>query len=104
MQTKNTAQEDFCRGCSQANQCRAVYERLGNSKSPSVTKKVIAALLLPLLIFICSAAVAENVFNNLLGSNGLAAVAALAISLSITFIAVLIIKILEKQLNKNRQV
>ena len=102
MQTKNTAQDDFCRGCSQANQCRAVYERLGNSKSPSVAKTVVVALLLPLLIFICSAAVAETVFNNLIRSKGLAAVAALAISLSITYIAVLIIKVIEKQLNKNR--
>ena len=100
MQTNDTAQDDFCRGCSQANQCRTVYEKLGNSKNPSVAKKVTVALLLPLLIFICSAAVTEAVFDKLIKSKGLAAVVALAISLSITYIAVLLIKVIEKRLKQ----
>ncbi|MHC4636787.1 MAG: hypothetical protein ACYTBP_11050 [Planctomycetota bacterium] len=67
-----------------------------------MAKKVIVALLLPLLIFICTTVVAEAVLNKLIGSKALVAVTALVISLSITFAAMLIIKIIEKQVNKNR--
>ncbi|MBN1788530.1 MAG: hypothetical protein JW806_09090 [Sedimentisphaerales bacterium] len=72
-----------CDSCGQKDSCQEVYQRLGNSKSPPVTLKVIQAFLLPLVLFIITLAVAERLLAERqvgpLGKNLLALAAAAAV-------------------------
>lgn len=75
-----------CDSCGQKDHCQEVYRKLGSSKSPPVTLKIIQAFLLPLVLFIIVLAVAEKLLAeriaNPLGKNVLAlAAAAVVISL-----------------------
>lgn len=47
-------QPDQCDGCSQVDGCEEAYRRLGCAKGSSVTLTVLAAFLLPLILFIVS--------------------------------------------------
>jgi len=50
-------QQKFCEDCNQKHDCREVYQKLGNTKGPSVVLKAVVAFLLPILVFIgCLAA------------------------------------------------
>ena len=72
-----------CDNCGQKNSCQEVYHKLGRSKSPPVTLKVVQAFLLPLVLFIITLAGAEHLFagrfNSPLGRNMLALAAAAAV-------------------------
>lgn len=63
--------KDICKQCPQHDKCGHVYGRMGKFRGPSVLLKVIAAFLLPLLIFIASLAVLEQILANLIESKGL---------------------------------
>jgi hypothetical protein len=72
-----------CDNCGQKNSCRAIYEKLGKSKSPSILLKVITAMLLPLIFFVVTVAatekfLAERIVNSS-GRNILAVVAGVVI-------------------------
>ena len=72
-----------CKDCGQKDSCREAFKELGNLKGPSVLLKVVQAFLLPLIFFIISLAVAENVLAervaSSLGKNFLALAAAVAV-------------------------
>jgi uncharacterized membrane protein len=46
------AQSKSCEGCGHAHDCSKVYERLGCVEGPSITRPVLLAFLLPILVFI----------------------------------------------------
>lgn len=104
MQAENERQNDYCRGCSEADSCRDAYKRAGNSKGPPVTKKVVTALLLPLLIFIISVAGSQAVFSRLTDSKITATIISICVSLAVTFISAMIIKAAVRRFSKDRQV
>ncbi len=41
-----------CQGCAQKNSCEDVYQRMGHSKAPPVTRKILVAFVLPMLVFV----------------------------------------------------
>jgi len=45
-------QSKSCEGCSQAHDCKSVYGQLGCSEGPPVTRAVLIAFLLPILVFV----------------------------------------------------
>ncbi|MEN6574858.1 MAG: hypothetical protein ABFD90_00850 [Phycisphaerales bacterium] len=47
-------QSESCEGCSQAHDCKKVYEHLGCTEGPPITRMVFVAFLLPLLVFIAA--------------------------------------------------
>lgn len=88
------AEQRFCQNCNQKHDCREVYQKLGNTKGPSVVLKAVVAFLLPILVFIgCLAA-----FEAILSRAAVSFVPALAV----TFVLILIIKAINKQLDKNK--
>jgi uncharacterized membrane protein len=95
-------QEKFCEGCDQNNKCREIYRKLGNVKGPSIALKVIVAFLLPLVVFIVSLAVFERVFANSIGTEGLRTAISLLAAFVVTFVFILIIKVIVKRINKAR--
>lgn len=52
MVEKRMVQSKSCEGCSQAHDCKKVYEHLGGSEGPPITRMVLVAFLLPILVFI----------------------------------------------------
>jgi len=56
MVEKRMPQSDPCEGCSQAHDCKKVYERLGDCKGPPVTRTVLVAFLLPIVVFVATLA------------------------------------------------
>jgi uncharacterized membrane protein len=95
-------QEKFCEGCDQSSKCQEIYRKLGNVKGPSVALKVIVAFLLPLIVFIISLAVFERVFANSIGAGGLRTAISLLMAFLVTFVFILIVKVIGRQISKSR--
>ena len=95
-------QEKFCEGCNESNKCREIYRKLGNVKGPSVTLKVIVAFLLPLVVFIVSLAVFERVFTKSIDTEGLRTAVSVLAAFVVTFVFILIIKVIGRQISKSR--
>ncbi len=88
------AQQKICQDCNQKHDCREVYRQLSNTKSPPVVLKAVVAFLLPILVFIgCLAA-----FEAILARTALS----FLLALSVTFVLILIIKAINRQLSKNK--
>lgn len=47
---------ESCNGCSQAHDCRKIYEQLGHTGGPSIAWKVFIAFALPIILFVASLA------------------------------------------------
>jgi hypothetical protein len=91
-----------CQGCSQKHECQEIYRQLGKARGPSVAFKVMVAFLLPLLIFIASLAVFGGILAKVTEVKVLRAILDLLLALSVTFAAILVIKLINKHLNKNK--
>jgi len=96
------AQQKFCRECSQRHKCRDVYRQLGKAEGPSVVFKVLAAFLLPILIFIASLATFERILTRTTDIKELQILLGFLLTSSVTFAGVLIIKAINKKLSKNK--
>jgi len=59
--------KEHCSGCD----CKVVYEQMGRAQGPSVVKKVIAAFLLPIIIFAVCLAVADRKLTAITGNEHL---------------------------------
>jgi uncharacterized membrane protein len=87
-------QEKFCQDCNQKHNCREVYQKLSDTTSPSVAAGAVVAFLLPILVFIGSLAA----FEAILAKTGLS----FLLALFVTSVCILIIKVINRQLSKNK--
>jgi len=92
-------QEKFYEGCDQSNKCQEIYRKLGGVKGPSIALKVIVAFLLPLIVFIVSLAVFERVFAKSISTEGLRTAISLLAAFVVTFVFILIIKVIGKRMS-----
>ena len=72
-----------------------MYEKLGQSKGPSVVWKVVLAFLTPIFVFIASLVIAEKLLSGRL-SERMLTLAAFFIALVITLIVVFIIRAIRR--------
>ena len=86
-----------CHGCGHANSCQRIYRQLGQAKGPSVLSKVMAILLLPMVIFIVSLAVFDEILTGRIGIKSAETAISLLFVVFVTFIYILIIKMLSQQ-------
>ena len=93
------AQQKFCQDCSQRCDCHKIYQRLGETEGPPVVMKVIAAFLLPMVVFIAALVAFEEI---LAGAKELQTALSFLLALLVTFISILIIKAINRQLSKNK--
>jgi len=91
-------QQKFCQDCDQNHDCQKVYQQLGNIKDSSVVFKVIVAFLLPLVVFIVSLAVFQEIFAEAINTEELRTVLSFLIAMLITFVCILIIQAINRQL------
>ena len=97
---KTMAEQEFCDNCNQKHNCGSIYHQLGNTNGPSVAVKVVIAFLLPLVVFIFSLAIFEEILaktiNNQLVQTALSMVSALLV----TFSCILIVRVIIKRLGQ----
>ncbi len=91
-----------CQECDQKHKCRDVYQQLGKAQGPSVAFKAVVAFLLPILIFIASLAAFEGILARVTDIKGLRIALDFLLALSVTLATMLIIKAINKRLNKNK--
>lgn len=75
---------------------------MGDSPGESVTLKVILAFLLPLIVFIVSLAVSDRVFTGAIKTEGLQTALNLLLALLVTFVYILITRVMSKQLGLDK--
>ena len=75
---------------------------MGDSPGESVTFKVILAFLLPLIIFIVSLIVSDRLFAGAIKTEGLQMALSLLLALLMTFVYVLITRVMSKQLGLDK--
>ena len=99
------AQEKFCQECIQRHDCREVYQQLGKAEGPSVVFKVVAAFLLPLMVFIAALAASEKILAKTINSKevqtALSFLLALAVTLSVVGCSLFVARRNRKIKNQN---
>ena len=92
----------FCQQCNQRHKCQEVYRQLGKTEGPSVVFKVVVAFLLPILVFIASLATFEAILAGAINSKEVRTALSFLLALPVTFAVVLIIKVINRQVGKNK--
>jgi len=95
-------EKGFCDNCTQKHNCSSIYRQLGNTHSPSVVSKVLIAFVLPLLVFIISLGVFEEIFTKKISGQNLQTILSLLLALLVTFFCILITRIINKRLGQVR--
>ncbi|HUW19263.1 MAG TPA: hypothetical protein VMW16_08180 [Sedimentisphaerales bacterium] len=94
--------EDFCQSCGQKSRCQEVYQRLGKAERPPIALDAVLALLLPIIVFICSLAVCQKALAGVIHAKQLQTALGVLTALSVTFIWVLITKAIDKQRRRHK--
>jgi hypothetical protein len=95
--------DGHCQGCKQLHQCRETYRQLGGVRSPSVARKVVLAFLAPMLVFIASLALFQEILAGAAMAGQVRTAAGLAAALAAAFICVLVTRAIEKRIGEKQQ-
>ena len=94
------AVKEKCNECPQKRSCKDVYRRLGEYRGQSVAFKVVVVFVIPVLIFIFTLAVAENLLLHTINSRNMASLLSFLIALIVTLLAVFITSFVIKKYSK----
>jgi hypothetical protein len=94
------AEEKFCDQCNQQHNCSNIYNNLGNTNGPSVVVNVVIAFLLPIIIFIISLWIFEEIFVETINNQPVKILLSMVSALAVAFSFILIIKLITKRLGK----
>jgi uncharacterized membrane protein len=90
-----------CENCgyrrSRKNCCMDIYQRLGQTKGPSIVGKVLLAFVLPLLVFIGSLVLAGYLLSIFINESRMSALYAFLIAAVLTIVFVQLIRILTRK-------
>lgn len=75
---------------------------MGKAGSPSVVFKVVIAFLVPLVVFIAALAIFKAILAGIVNSKEAQTALSFLLALSVTFVVVLVIKMIGKQFRKDR--
>ena len=89
-----------CDKCGHKASCLEVFRRLGNIKGKSVVRSVLAAFVLPLVVFIAALAVAQQLLARYIDSAGLRTVVALLAAIVVAAACVIIVRMIGKWLGR----
>jgi len=84
--------QDFCHSCGHKDSCQEIYSKLGNEKGPSVLAAVLAAFLLPVLVFIVSLAAVKYAIARLVSGEELQTGLSVAAASVVAFLSVLAVR------------
>jgi hypothetical protein len=94
------AEKDFCSGCPQSRDCKAVYKQIGNSKGPGVVRIAITAFLLPIAVFIAALAVSDHALKQAIAGKNLRIMVGFALAAAVSFVCILIVRAVNVRLAK----
>ncbi len=94
--------QEICHDCNQKNRCQEVYEKLGNIQGKSVVLKVLAAFLLPILVFIICLAGFDKILAKVTTIKELQTAAGLLLALSVTLACILMTRVINRGLIKHK--
>ncbi len=94
--------QEICHDCNQKNRCQEVYEKLGNIQGKSVVLKVLAAFLLPILVFIVCLAGFDKILAKVTTIKELQTAAGLLLALLATLACILMTRVINRSLIKNK--
>ena len=103
MVVKIMGKQKFCQSCVQKQQCRDIYQKLGNAKGPSVVSDVIMAFLLPIAVFITVLAISRYVADTLIAIKWLQTSISFLSAVLAVFIYILIIRTTGKKFFMNKK-
>jgi hypothetical protein len=95
-----TMVEGLCEHCTQRQSCPAIYEELGNRTGPSVASKVIAAFLLPIVVFIASLAAFEHMLKAAIEAKQVRTAVNFLLALSVTVGLIVLAQAVSRQSEK----
>ena len=95
-------QQEICHDCNQKKRCQEVYEKLGNIQGKSVVLKVLAAFLLPILVFIVCLAGFDKILAKMTTIKELQTAAGLLLALSVTLACILMTRVINRGLIKHK--
>lgn len=75
---------------------------MGKAKGPSVAFKAVVAFLLPILVFIVTLAIFEKILAGKIDIKELRIALDVLLALSVTLATILIMKVINRQLNRNK--
>ena len=93
-------QKKNCDSCSHKHSCSDVYENLGKAKGPGVGFRVFIAFFVPIVVFIISLTVFEKISAEIAASEKLKTAIAFLLSLTVTILVMLVIKLIKLNLKK----
>ncbi len=93
-------QHETCDKCGQKESCQDVFRRLGNIQGKSIVRHVLAAFVLPLVIFIAALAAAQQLLEKCIDSDGLRAAVALLIAITAAAVCITTIRMTGKWLGR----
>jgi len=99
MVVKTMAEQKTCEDCKQKHDCEKIYQQLGDIQGPSVVIKVVVAFLLPLVVFIVTLAIFDKMLSGFEMTADLQTVFSVAASLLITFICILIVRVVNRRIS-----
>ena len=91
------AETEFCENCIQKHNCSSIYQQLGNTQGPSIVSKILIAFVLPLVVFITSLGIFEEIFGKKISSQNLQTILSLLLALFMTFFCILITRLINKR-------
>jgi hypothetical protein len=86
------SEQQFCQSCNHRQSCKSVYQQLGKNKGHSVVSSVVAAFLLPVVVFAGTLAVCDVIFTKATGTEALWTILSFLSALSVTSLLVFIIQ------------
>jgi len=98
MVAKTMAEQKICEDCKQKHDCQEIYKQLGDVEGPSVVVKVIVAFLLPLVVFIVSLAVFQEILAKAISTQRVQTALSLLLALLVTFVCILIVRVIRKRI------
>ncbi|MBN1806975.1 MAG: SoxR reducing system RseC family protein [Sedimentisphaerales bacterium] len=93
-------EKEFCDNCTQKHNCGSIYRQMGNTQNPSIVSKIFIAFVLPLVVFIISLGIFEEIFGKKINSQNLQTILGLLLALLVTFFCILITRFINKRLGQ----
>ncbi|MFH1372019.1 MAG: SoxR reducing system RseC family protein [Planctomycetota bacterium] len=93
-------QREPCDSCGQKASCQEVFRQLGNIRGKSVARSILAAFVLPLVVFIAALAAAQRFLTRYIDSAGLRAAVALLLAIAAAAVCVTTVRIIGKRLGR----
>jgi uncharacterized membrane protein (DUF485 family) len=91
-------QNEFCEKCGDKLRCQDVYRQMGEKQGKHIVRNITLVFLLPLVIFIAVLAISQQLLINHIESDGLRTTVSFLLSLAVTFVYVLIAKVISRRI------